>query len=177
MIATIPMLNGILVIFIPNPKLVSDESQPNATDSFTIPFAKWKPFLLLNVIFLASNLSGFFVVISYGAKVLQVRNAKHKNIYTCPRMISIISYQDSSMNLNSYYATILLGVVQMLGCIVGMIFTTKFGRKVILGSSALICFMTMMALAGALYLRYFNPIHFFRQKELLCIKLLLDPET
>lgn len=60
------------------------------------------------------------------------------------------------MDLSSYYATILLGIVQLLGCIVSMILTSKFGRKVILGSSALICFMAMMALAAALYLRLIN---------------------
>ncbi len=85
-----------------------------------------KPFLLVNAIFMGANFSGFIVVISYG----------------------VIIFRDSGVPLDAYYTNILVGVVNLVGCFLGMAANAKFGRRTILVFSAFLCGVLMAALVA-----------------------------
>lgn len=63
----------------------------------------------------------------------------------------------SQISVNSYYATICLGLTQVLGCILGTLAIGRIGRRGLLILSSLCSFFCMTGLSLTLWLRHLYP--------------------
>ncbi|XP_059083490.1 facilitated trehalose transporter Tret1-2 homolog [Tigriopus californicus] len=94
-----------------------------------------KPFLVVNGIFTLANFSGFIVVIFYGVTI----------------------FQEASPSVNSYIATITIGLVQVFGSLLGVVLIRKLGNRFLLLCSSLGSFISMAALGLTLYVGKQHP--------------------
>ena len=57
-------------------------------------------------------------------------------------------------SINPYYATIILGLIQVLGCTLGLFLVNKLGRRVLLLCSLAFCSLTMTGLAISVHMKW-----------------------
>ena len=62
--------------------------------------------------------------------------------------------QNSMGSINPYYATIILGLIQVLGCTLGLFLVNKLGRRVLLLCSLAFCSLTMTGLAISVHMKW-----------------------
>ena len=56
--------------------------------------------------------------------------------------------------INPYYATIILGLIQVLGCTLGLVLVNKLGCRGLLLNSLAFCSLTMTALAISIHMKW-----------------------
>ena len=77
---------------------------------------------------------------------------------TQPRLTLICIFlfipQNSMDFINPYYATILLGIIQVLGCTLGLVLVNKLGCRGLLLNSLAFCSLTMTGLAISVHMKW-----------------------
>ena len=124
------------------------------------------PLLILSVLFFVQSWSGAIVVFFYGVSIFQVSNAKaivYPNLSLTKFYIHIIRRniscdikffrctQEAGISLNAYYATVIIGIIMVLGSSLSCCVINKTGRKPLLISSLLICCVSMTIIGGCYY--------------------------
>ena len=67
------------------------------------------------------------------------------------RLDPLFFLQDTGLAISPYYATIILGVIQVLGCVIATLIVNRVGRKLLLSISLTICSLTMSGLGTTTY--------------------------
>ena len=71
--------------------------------------------------------------------------------YYISRKEHYLFLQDTGLAISPYYATIILGVIQVLGCVIATLIVNRVGRKLLLSISLTICSLTMSGLGTTTY--------------------------
>ena len=100
-------------------------------ENFLLEFKK-NPLVTLTMLFFFQNWTGFIATVFYGVDI----------------------FMEVSPKMDPYYATIILGLVQVFGCSVSIFLIKLVNRKLLLLISLGLCFLTMTLLAIFVHLQW-----------------------
>lgn len=105
-----------------------DSSFIDTLAAFGHPSA-YKPFVILNMVFLLQQCTGTYAIIFYAVGL----------------------FKDIGVSANPYLAAIIVGSIRLIGSLIGTILLKKFGRKPLMIVSALLMCVFMASLAICVY--------------------------